>query len=476
MHPILGNLTLLLSRWQFATTTIYHFLFVPVTIGLSVLVAILQSAYYKTHDERYDRLVSFFGKLFLINFAIGVVTGIVQEFQFGMNWSQYSAFVGNIFGPPLAIEGLLAFFMESTFLGIWIFGKGRVSERVHLFSIWMASFGTVLSASFILAANSWMQHPVGYSIDKATHQAVMTNFWAILTNSLFLVTLFHTLLAAAMTAAALMLGISFYQMKRKATKDIFALGARVALIVLFVSSLAMALDGHVQGQVMVQDQPMKMAAGEALYNTERGASESLLTIGNLHDKVIFEIGLPHVLSLLATDKWNGTVQGINQLQAKYEREYGKGNYVPIVWLDYWSFRIMAGIGAVILAFGAWGMYLLRKKRLDDSKWFRWAAIAMVPLPFIANTTGWIFQETGRQPWVVYGLLKTSQAVSNLSAFEVGITLVGFTALYGLLATVDISLMLKYAKKEIQAIGEGDKGLSLHHDDEMEDEELGSLVY
>ncbi len=474
MDPIFGNLTLLLSRWQFATTTIYHFVFVPITIGLSVLVAILQSAQLKTHDPRYERLVSFFGKLFLINFAIGVVTGIVQEFQFGMNWSQYSDFVGNIFGPPLAIEGLLAFFMEATFLGIWIFGKGRVSERVHLFSIWMASLGTVLSASFILAANSWMQHPVGYSIDKATHQAVMTNFWAILTNSLFLVTLFHTLLAAAMTGAALMLGVSFYQMKRNATKEIFALGARVSLIVLFVSSLAMALDGHVQGQVMVQDQPMKMAAGEALYHTEKGASESLLTIGNLHDKVIFQIGLPHVLSLLATDKWNGTVQGIDQLQAQYTKEYGKGNYVPIVWLDYWSFRIMAGIGVAILGLGAWGMYLMRKKRLDDSKWFRKAAIAAMPLPFIANTTGWIFQETGRQPWVVYGLLKTSQAVSHLSALDVGATLVGFTLLYGVLGTVDASLMFRYAKKEIQSLTEsGEAGVSSH---ETEDEELGSLVY
>lgn len=390
-----------------------------------------------------------------------------------MNWSQYSTFVGNIFGPPLAIEGLLAFFMESTFLGIWIFGKGRVSERIHLLSIWMASLGTVLSAAFILAANSWMQHPVGYSIDKATNQAIMTNFWAILTNPLFLVTLFHTLLAAAMTAAALMLGISFYQMKRSATKEVFALGARVALIVMFVSSLAMALDGHVQGQVMVKDQPMKMAAGEALYNTAKGASESILTIGNLKDKVIFQVGLPHVLSLLATDRWNGTVQGINQLQAKYEKEYGKGNYVPVVWLDYWSFRIMAGIGVAILALGAWGMYLMRKKRLDDSKWFRRAAIAAMPLPFIANTTGWIFQETGRQPWVVYGLLKTSQAVSHLSALDVGITLVGFTLLYGVLATVDLSLMFRYAKKEIQAIGESAEAGEPRHDEE---EELGSLIY
>ncbi len=464
-----ANITLTLARWQFATTTIYHFLFVPVTIGLGVLVAILQTAHYFTHDSRYDRLVGFFGKLFLINFAIGVVTGIVQEFQFGMDWAQYSAFVGNIFGPPLAIEGLLAFFMESVFLGLWIFGKDRVSPKIHLLSIWMASLGTVLSAAFILSANSWMQHPVGYRILASTHQAVMTNFWAILTNSIFLVTLFHTLLAAMLTAGALMLGISFYQMRRESTRPIFALGARVSLIVLFASSLAMALDGHVQGQVMVQDQPMKMAAGEALYNTTKGASESILTIGNLHDQVIFQIRVPHLLSLLATDKWNGTVQGINQLQAKDVAKYGPGNYVPVIWLDYWSFRIMAGIGVAILGIASWGMWLMYRKRLDSSKWFRRAAMIGIPLPFIANTTGWIFTETGRQPWVVYGLLKTASGVSRISPTSVIVSFTGFTILYAVLGGIDISLMVRAAKKEIASLEEPDPGM---HDTG----ELGSLVY
>lgn len=259
--PIFGDITLLLSRWQFATTTIYHFLFVPVTIGLAFIVAILQTAAYKTGDPRYEKLISFFGKLFLINFAIGVVTGIVQEFQFGMNWAPYSAFVGNIFGAPLAIEGLLAFFMESTFLGIWIFGKNRVSKRIHLLSIWMVSLGTMLSAAFILAANSWMQHPVGYRIDRVTHQAVMTSFWAILTNQVFVVTLFHTLLASLLTAGALVLGISFYQMRHESQRSLFGVAARIAVILIFASSVAMALDGHIQGQTMVQTQPMKMAAG-----------------------------------------------------------------------------------------------------------------------------------------------------------------------------------------------------------------------
>lgn len=463
--PTLGDITLLLSRWQFATTTIYHFLFVPVTIGLAFVVAILQTAAYKSDDRRYETLVSFFGKLFLINFAIGVVTGIVQEFQFGMNWAPYSAFVGNIFGAPLAIEGLLAFFMESTFLGIWIFGKGRVSKRIHLFSIWMVSLGTTLSAAFILAANSWMQHPVGYRIDKVTHQAVMTNFWAILTNQDFIVTLFHTLLASLLTAGALVLGIAFYQMRHETNKSLFGLAARIAVILIFASSVAMALDGHIEGQTMVQTQPMKMAAGEALYHTERGAPESLLTIGNLQGKPIFTIGLPHVLSLLATGEWNGKVQGIDQLQKEAVAKYGPGSYVPIVWLDYWTFRIMAGLGVVLLGLGAWGIWLMYRKRLEDSRWFRRAAMWSIPLPFVANTAGWIFTETGRQPWVVYGLLKTSQGVSHLSAVAVGTTLIGFTLLYGVLAVVDISLMVHYGREALSA----DESTSSEH-------ELDSLVY
>ena len=472
MEPLLGTVTLTLSRWQFATTIIFHFFFVPVTIGLAVIVAIFQTAVYKTHDDRYEHLVRFFGKLFLINFAIGIVTGIVQEFQFGMNWAQYSAFVGNIFGPPLAIEGLLAFFMESTFLGIWIFGKGKVSPRIHMLSIWMVVLGSSLSASFILVANTWMQDPVGYKIDHATHQAVMTNFFAILTNELFITTLFHVLLASLITGSAVALGVAFYQMKREGSRAIFSLGIRVALIVFFVASLGMALDGSAQGTVMVKDQPMKMAAGEALYNTQRGAPESLITIGNLHDKVIFQVDLPHVLSLLATNSWNGKVQGINQLQKEYVKKYGPGNYVPPVWLEYWNFRIMAGLGAVIIAIALWGMWLLRRKKLDNSKWFRRVAIYAIPLPFIANTTGWIFTETGRQPWIVYGVLRTAQGVSrDISAWDVGFTFFGFIALYAVLGVIDFAMMYHYSRKELAMMN----GKVLPPEDDA-DAEHDALVY
>nr|MDA8396539.1 cytochrome ubiquinol oxidase subunit I [Actinomycetota bacterium] len=278
---------LALSRWQFAVTIIYHFIFVPITIGMALSLAIMQTAYHRTKNEKYAQIVDFFGKLFAINFAIGIVTGIVQEFQFGMNWSQYSIFVGNIFGAPLAIEGLLAFFLESTFLGIWLFGKGKVSERIHLLSIWMVSIGTIFSALFILAANSFMQHPVGYKIDPTTHRAVMTNFFALLGNPTLIVTFFHTLLAAITTAAAIILAVSAYQLAKRGKSPAFSASVRFGVVVLFVSMFLNAFVGHIQGQVMTKEQPMKMAAAEALYNTQTGASFSVLTIGNLSGQPIF---------------------------------------------------------------------------------------------------------------------------------------------------------------------------------------------
>ena len=304
---VAGISTLSLSRWQFAVTTVFHFLFVPLTIGLGLLVAVLQTAAYRTKDLAYDRMTKFFGKLFLVNFAIGVVTGIVQEFQFGMDWSRYSVFVGNIFGAPLAIEGLLAFFMESTFLGIWIFGRGRVSQRVHLFSIWMASLGTILSAAFIVAANSWMQHPVGYTIDPKTHQAVMTNFWAVMTNSTFIAAYGHVLASAFLTGAVFMLAIAAWHLRKGHDLGGFAKAARIAIVVTVLAAVATMFLGDSQAKQMTKQQPMKMAAAEALYNTTTGASFSLLTIGDLSGNAVFQIRLPHLLSVLATNSWNGKV-------------------------------------------------------------------------------------------------------------------------------------------------------------------------
>jgi cytochrome d ubiquinol oxidase subunit I len=445
---VAGISTLSLARWQFGVTTVFHFLFVPLTIGLGMLVAILQTAAYKTKDQEYEKLTRFFGRLFLINFAIGVVTGIVQEFQFGMDWSKYSVFVGNIFGAPLAIEALLAFFMESTFLGIWIFGRGRVSKKIHLASIWLASSGTILSAAFIIAANSWMQHPVGYTIDPVTHQAVMTNFWAVMTNSTFILAFGHVVFSAFLTGSIFMLGVSAYHLRKKHNVTAFAKAAKIAIVVSVLAVVATMFLGDSQAKSMEAQQPMKMAAAEALYNTQSGASFSILTIGNLSDTPIFQIRVPHILSVLGTHTWNGTVQGINQVQKEEVAKYGKGNYTPIVWLTYWTFRLMVGLGFLLLMLAGAGLWLVRRGKLEKSTRFLRFATWMIVVPFLANSFGWIFTEVGRQPWVVYGLLTTAKAVSDLSPGYVAASLIGFTAIYSLLAVVELGLIVRVAKEGI----------------------------
>ena len=325
-------MTLDLSRWQFGITTVFHFMFVPLTIGLALLLAIMQSAAYRTRGDavrhdKWDHMTRFWRRLFLINFAVGVVTGIVQEFQFGMNWSVYSRYVGSVFGAPLAVEALLAFFLESTFLGVWIFGKGRVSARVHLASIWIVSIGTMLSALFILAANAWMQHPVGYKV--VGNRAVMTNFWAVMTNSTLIGSFLHVLFSALVTSTMLILGVSAWHLLKDrraghAPQQVFATSARLAVVVGIVAIVATMFFGDNQARIMERQQPMKMAAAEAIYNTQNGASFSLLTIGNLSGNPVFQIRLPHMLSVLADNNWDGSVQGINQIQAKEVAKYGPG--------------------------------------------------------------------------------------------------------------------------------------------------------
>ena len=472
-------MTLDLSRWQFGITTIFHFMFVPLTIGLALLLAIMQPAAYRTRDdvaahEKWNHMTRFWRRLFLINFAIGVVTGIVQEFQFGMNWSLYSRYVGSVFGAPLAIEGLLAFFLESTFLGIWIFGKGRVSPRIHLASIWLVGVGTMLSALFILAANSWMQHPVGYKV--VGNRAIMTNFWAVMTNSTLVGSFLHVLFSALVTSALLILGVSAWHLLKdrramEAPQPVFAASAKLALVVGSVAIVATMFFGDNQARVMERQQPMKMAAAEAIYNTQDGASFSLLTIGDLSGNPIFQIRLPHLLSVLADNSWNGPVQGINQIQAKDVAKSGPGSYKPILWVTYWTFRIMVGCGIVMLGLMAAGLWLMRRRRLERSAWFLRLSVLAIALPFVANTTGWIFTEMGRQPWVVYGLLKTSQAVSHIGAGYVVTTLVGFTAIYSLLAVIDFGLMTRYARCGDQADEPG-----TDHEREPGTDQAPALIY
>lgn len=352
-------MTTLLDRWQFGVTIVYHFLFVPLTIGLGLLVAWMQTLAYRRHDADWDRLSRFFGKLFLINFAMGVVTGIVQEFQFGMNWSNYSIFVGNIFGAPLAMEGLLAFFLESTFLGLWIFGRGRLSKGVHLACIWMVAFGSTISAFFILAANAWMQHPVGYKI--VDHKALLTNIWALFDNSTLWEEFAHTVLAAFVTGAMVVAGVSAWQMLKRRDVKVFALSAKLATGFAAVCLVATITTGDLQARLMDEQQPMKMAAAEALYNTQAGASFSLLTIGNLSGQPIFQIRVPHLLSLIADMSYNGKVSGINQIQKAEAKKYGPGSYVPVIWVTYWTFRLMVGLGFLMLAVAAWAWWLSRRR-------------------------------------------------------------------------------------------------------------------
>jgi cytochrome d ubiquinol oxidase subunit I len=436
-----------LARWQFAVTTVYHFLFVPITIGLSMLVAIIQTAWVRTGDERYLRATKFWGKLFLINFAMGVVTGIVQEFQFGMNWSAYSRFVGDIFGAPLAIEGLLAFFLESTFLGLWIFGWDRLPRKIHLSCIWIASIGTILSAYFILAANSWMQHPVGYRINPATRRAELTDFGAVLTNKTTLVTFPHTIAAAFLTASVVMVCVSAWHLARRNEVGVFRPSLRLALWTVAVSGLLVAVTGDVQARIMTEQQPMKMAAAEALYGTSGSASFSVFTIGTLNgSREVVSLRIPGALSLLATGSPGGTVEGINDIQRAYEQRYGPGDYKPLIPVTYWSFRLMIGLGMIAFLIGVLGLWLTRGGRTPRSRWFWRLAIWSVSLPLLANSFGWIFTEVGRQPWTVFGVLRTGDSVSpSVGAGTVVTSLAVFTVLYGVLAVVELYLMIRYAK-------------------------------
>ena len=350
----------LLSRWQFGVTITYHFLFVPLTIGLALLVAVMQVLAYVKKDETWERLSRFFGVLFLINFAMGVVTGIVQEFQFGMNWSNYSVFVGNIFGAPLAMEGLLAFFAESTFIGLWLFGRNRLPALVHTLSICVVSLATIVSAFFILAANAWMQHPVGYRI--VGNKAELADFWAVLRNSTLWAEFSHTVLAAFVTGAMVVLGVSGWQLLRGGNAVAFTRSARLAAWVALVGTVAVMVTGDIQARLMDSQQPMKMAAAEAVYRTQSGASFSLLTIGNLSGQPIFQIRIPHLLSLIATLSWNGRVDGITSVQHAEALRYGPGSYVPVLWVTYWSFRLMVGLGFVMLIVSAWTLVAVQTRR------------------------------------------------------------------------------------------------------------------
>jgi cytochrome bd ubiquinol oxidase subunit I len=438
-----------LARWQFAFVTVNHFFFVPVTIGLAFLTALLQTAWYRSKREEYLRLTRFFGTLLVINVAIGVVTGIVQEFQFGMNWGAYSRLVGNIFGAPLAMEGLAAFFLESTFLGLWLFGWDKLSRRVHLLAIWLVAAGSVLSAAFIMAANSWMQHPVGYAMVHGKPQ--LNDIWALLTNQVFVWGYSKVLLASLVTGAAVMLAVSAWQLRHGGAREVFTRSARLALIVLVPAILFTMLVGDELGVIEAKYQPMKIAAAEAQWTTCQPCSFSLIQIGggNQDQTPTKILAIPHLLSLLATNHWNGKVTGLNPLQSQYSQQYGKGYYVPNVFIQYWSMRVMAYTGVLIFGLGLWGLWLIRRRKLATSRLFLWVAIWAAVLPFLMNTAGWLLTESGRQPWIVQGIMLTKNGISSsVSSTSIVISLVVFVLLYGALATVDLLLMLKYSREQL----------------------------
>ena len=436
-----------LARWQFGITTVYHFLFVPITIGMSVLVAGLQTAWVRTGKEHYLRATKFWGKLFLINFAMGVVTGIVQEFQFGMNWSDYSRFVGDVFGAPLAIEGLLAFFLESTFLGLWIFGWDRLPKRLHLATIWLASIGTLLSAYFILAANSWMQHPVGYAVNPVTGRAELKSIGAVLTNSTTLVTFPHTITACFLTGGAVLLAVSAWHLKRHNQVDVFRPSLKLGAWVVLIAGVGVLITGDLQARIMTEQQPMKMAAAEALYDTTKPASFSIFTIGSLDgSEEMASVRIPSLLSFMATGSPTGEVEGINNLQSQYQLTYGEGDYRPYVPVTYWSFRLMIGFGGLAMLVAVAALWFTRRGRAPANRWLWLSAIAAIGMPLAANSFGWIFTEMGRQPWTVFGLFKTADSGSPaVSTGEAATSLIVLTALYGILAVVEIGLFVKYAR-------------------------------
>ncbi len=439
-----------LSRWQFALTCVYHFFFVPLTLGLGIFVAILETLYVKKGDLVYKRLTKFWGKLFLINYAMGVVTGIVMEFQFGMNWSSYSRFVGDIFGAPLAVEGLLAFFLESTFLGVWIFGWEKLSKKMHAAVMWLVAIGGNLSAYWILVANGFMQSPVGYEIVNG--RAQMTSFGALLGNPRGLYLFAHTFFSGLTTGAFFLLGFSIYHLVRKHDEEAFQKSFRLAAIIGLIATIGVVGAGHAQGVYLREVQPMAAAASEAHYTTQDPADFHLIAgIDQKNNKTTWTVTIPKALSLLYYFKPTGEVEGINNIQAQYEEKYGPGNYIPNVPMAYWNFRIMVAVGFLMIAITLVGLIIAWKK--FPEKWIKRSGfmVWILLLPYIANTTGWLLTETGRQPWVVTGLMLTKDAVSpSLTPATVLISLIGFVVIYAVLMAIDLFLLLKFAKAGIAA--------------------------
>ncbi len=429
---------LMLSRLQFAVTAGFHFIFVPLTLGLSLLIAFMESKYVRTGDEMYLRMTKFWGKLFLINFALGIVTGITLEFQFGMNWAEYSKYVGDIFGAPLAIEATLAFFLESTFIGLWIFGWNRISKKLHAASIWIVAIAANLSALWILLANGWMQKPVGYLLRNG--RAEMVDFGALVTNSYGWSKFFHTVLSGYVAAAFFVMGISAYHILRKNELPFFKASFRMAAFFGLLTSLFVFVAGDFHGREVAETQPTKLAAMEAVWETQKAAPFHLLAFPDTQNEKnsVEAIAIPKMLSYLSYHDGNAEIKGLKEFPAEMR---------PPVLATFLSFRVMVALGMLFILLAVMAWLVSRKDALESNPLLLKIMLYAIPLPYIAIQLGWIVAEVGRQPWIVYGLLKTSDAVSkSITPGQVILSLAGFTLLYGFLAIVDIYLLFKNAKK------------------------------
>ncbi len=429
---------LLLSRLQFAVTCMFHFIFVPLTLGLSMMVAWMETRYVMTGDTTWLRMAKFWGKLFLINFALGVVTGITMEFQFGMNWAEYSRYVGDIFGAPLAIEATVAFFLESVFIGLWIFGWDKVSKKVHLLSIWLVAIATNLSGLVIILANAWMQSPVGYVLRNK--RAEMIDFIAVLTNPYGLVKFGHQITSAYTVAAFFVMGISAWHLLRKNELEFFKRSFRQAALFGLAATVMVAVIGDLSSVKAAQVQPAKFAAMEAIWETKQGVGLNLFLLPDEKREcnAIERLCIPNLVSTLAFHDPNAVITGLKDIPKDLR---------PPVLPVFLSFRAMVGLGTYFILASLVAAFISFRKNPENHRLFLTLLVFSLPLPYIANQLGWLVAEVGRQPWIVYGVLKTADAVSkSVSATQVAISLAGFTLLYGALGIIDIYLLSKYARK------------------------------
>lgn len=428
-----------LSRLQFAVATMFHFIFVPLTLGLSVLVAIMETQYVRTGNEEYKKMAKFWGHLFLINFAIGVVTGITLEFQFGTNWSGYSKYVGDIFGSILAIEATVAFFLESTFIAIWFFGWDRLSAKAHATCIWLVAIASNLSAFWIIAANAWMQHPVGYEIRNG--RAELTDFWAVITQPYAITNYVHTIFAGFVVAGFFVMGISAYHLIRKNQLDFFKKSFKMAATFAMIFTIAVVGTGDINGKEMARLQPEKTAAAEALWETTKGADFIMFAIPDEKNErnLVEFFKLPKFMSKLVLGDWDAEMRGLKSWPVEDR---------PPVTLVYWSFRLMVGIGFLMIFLAGFGW--LKRNKIENYPLYLKIMLYAIPLPYIAGLLGWIVTEVGRQPWIVYHVLRTSAGHSPIAASQVGVSLVAFIVVYSLLGFAAIYLMFRHARGGLEA--------------------------